>query len=66
MEEDHWHIEQRRVVYLETGPRQQNEGVVRTSLKMRLLLLFAISAGGVPCLLVAGVHGAVRKVFGAK
>lgn len=63
MEEDYWHIEQRRVDYLKTGPQQRDEGVVKTSMKMRLLIIFALSAGAIPCLVAAGVQGAVQKVF---
>lgn len=66
MEEDHWQVEQRRVNYLETGPQQRDEGVVKTSMKMRLLIVFAISAGAIPCLVAAGVHGTVKKVFRLK
>lgn len=57
------YAEQRRVNHPEIAPRQPNEGVVKTSMRMRLLLVFAMSAGAVPCLVVSGVHGAVQKVF---
>lgn len=66
MEEDPLYAEPRVSLHLESGTQRYEGTVTRTSLKMRLLLVFAISAGAVPCLVAAGVHGAVRKVFGAK
>lgn len=56
MEEDPLYAEPRVSLHLEAGTQRYDGTVTRTSLKMRLLLIFAMSAGVVPCAAAAAVY----------